>query len=115
MCEQVLESFNSALGSPDANFSTPSASWAHFIGSLRTGDRKSAMSCLDPEWRGRIEEEFKAMSETQLREFANSLTDFRLTAVSMQDYQQATVKRPDGKIGFVMFVRSEAGWKIDSF
>jgi hypothetical protein len=111
-CEAALDYMLSDGMPPDPRLATPEQTWKLFIGALHSGNKETLAVCFNPEDRPKYLQALGQLAVAELVELANSFTSFHLTNVSMDEYQQAAVKKSDGTMGLVLFVKSDRGWRI---
>lgn len=97
---------------PDPNLATPELTWKHFVDSLRTADRKAALSCLASTARSKFRDLINSQPEDQLRRMAESIRSFQLTARISDDIVEGYVARNDGAAGMIYFQKDNDEWKI---
>jgi hypothetical protein len=96
---------------PDARFATVEKTWQVFMGALMTGDRLTALSCLEGRaglrWRERVE----AMSNEELRIVGASIRTLKVQWGD--DYEkEAVVADVENRVVGIAFRNTNEEWKI---
>lgn len=101
---------------PDGRRATPVMTWQLLLDSLRAGDAATALACLTPGMRAKMEPLFSKMAPAAMREMADSFTAFALQGGGSDETRGAVLSRRSGEkqiAGFAYFVRYAGEWKID--
>ena len=111
-CASILDYLLNSGRPPDPRLATPEQTWKLFTGALRSADKEALAACFEPGARAKYLQTFQQLKPADLVALANSFTTFTLTAASSDEYQEALVKTSDGTGSLVLFVKSNAGWRI---
>jgi hypothetical protein len=109
-CYRIADLFQTAA-LEDSRFSSPDRIWVLYRRSLQALDRKTATLCLVGDEKIRHIEFFKNASDQQLREAANSITDFKIGATAEYTAEGSFVTEL-GKWFPIKFGKVGKNWKI---
>lgn len=118
LLEEVCEDFvldqlaKEPNAGPNPNLANPELTWKHFMGSLRTGDRDAALSCLTSTARSKFRGLIKTESEDFLRSMAESIKTFQITMQISDDLVEGFAAHQNGKGGMIYFQNKNGEWRI---
>jgi len=97
---------------PDPALATPENTWNRYLGALRTGDRRSAISCLTSTARDKFRPILEQSTPEQLRGMADAVRSFALTGTTFGTMAEAAVSMNSGFGGIVYFENVNGEWRI---
>ena len=82
------------------------------MGALRSADHATLATCFSAEARANYARMFEQLNPSQLLAMANSFIRLELRKAPVHESQEAVVTKSDNTAGFVLFVKTSAGWRI---
>jgi len=96
---------------PDPRFQTVEKTWQAFMGALMTGDRVTALSCLDGTAQARWKERVEGLSDDDLRRLGASVRGLKVQWGD--DYEkEGVVADTDNRVMGIAFRNVNEEWKI---
>ena len=114
VARQLAKQYGVAPREPDPRKSSPEATWALFLASLRSGDAKTAVGCFSGQRRAQVEPWLKALSAEELTKIADSHQGFQVSS-KYDEYVEAAIGRRTARgnlVGLATFMNAEGEWLI---
>ncbi len=110
LCSDLADAFQSAAP-PDSRFSSPEKTWALFRQGLQIGDRKTSLLCVVGTAKRKFAEIARALSDQQLREFADSAKELALPPLTGPQIEGDLIMQ-NGRSAPIHFIQLGKNWKI---
>lgn len=106
------------FGPPDPRFSSPESTWNTYNNARKSYDLKTALDCITPAKREKLNKIFSVIKKEDLIELANNTISFERSEVNSNNRVTYIKKSKDkGEIFAydIVFVRIFGNWKIEEF